>query len=156
MPTPTLVSLNFSHVQVLVADSPALQHQLAEPFSEVLRALLASGAYSHALAPSSTFGKNMLPRAAAMLGVQPLADIQQVNKGIQDAWSTQACDASIPIVVQRDPRMCGGGGGRQVTRGGDSRGGGASGSSAAGGTATDRYTADVCYDIEVTRVAVVC
>ena len=118
MPTPTLVSLNFSHVQVLVADSPALQHQLAEPFSEVLRALLASGAYSHALAPSSTFGKNMLPRAAAMLGVQPLADIQQVNKGIQDAWSTHACDASIPVVVQRDPRMCGGGGGRQVTRGG--------------------------------------
>lgn len=68
--------------KVLVADCPALEHQLAEPFSQVITALQGSAAagapYSHILAPSSTFGKNLLPRAAAMLGVQPLADILQV------------------------------------------------------------------------------
>lgn len=67
--------------QVLVADSPALQHQLAEPYSQVIQALAGGQqqtAFSHILAPSSTFGKNLLPRAAALLGVQPLADILQV------------------------------------------------------------------------------
>lgn len=67
-----------SVLQVLVADTEPLEHQLAEPYAQLLQALQQANSYSHILAPSSTFGKNLLPRAAALLDVQPVADIVQV------------------------------------------------------------------------------
>eukprot|EP00775_Hariotina_reticulata_P005473 gene5473-5708_t len=67
-----------SLLQVLVAGNPSLEHQLAEPYAAVLTAVQQAHNFSHILAPSSTFGKNMLPRAAALLDVQPVADVVQV------------------------------------------------------------------------------
>lgn len=64
--------------KVLVADTEPLEHQLAEPYAQLLQALQQANSYSHILAPSSTFGKNLLPRAAALLDVQPVADIVQM------------------------------------------------------------------------------
>eukprot|EP00879_Flechtneria_rotunda_P002079 GHRR01002258.1.p1 GENE.GHRR01002258.1~~GHRR01002258.1.p1 ORF type:complete len:354 (+),score=136.23 GHRR01002258.1:723-1784(+) len=64
--------------KVLVADTPQLEHQLAEPYSQLIAAVQKAQSFSHILAPSSTFGKNLLPRAAALLNVQPVADVTQV------------------------------------------------------------------------------
>jgi electron transfer flavoprotein alpha subunit len=61
--------------QVLVADSPTLAHQLAEPYAELLAALVRGGGFTHVVAPAGTFGKNLLPRAGALLGCQPAADV---------------------------------------------------------------------------------
>src|SRR3546814_6901298 len=51
--------------KVLVADDPALAHALPENLAPAIAAL-AEG-YGHLLAPASSFGKNVMPRVAALL-----------------------------------------------------------------------------------------
>src|ERR1700734_800296 len=63
--------------KVLVADSPALDHLLAEPTAALLIAL--APGYSHLLAATTAVGKNVLPRVAALLDVQPISDIAAVK-----------------------------------------------------------------------------
>jgi electron transfer flavoprotein alpha subunit len=62
--------------KVLVADDAAYAHGLAENFAPLLVALAPS--YSHVLAPTTTFGKNLMPRVAAMLDVMQISDISAV------------------------------------------------------------------------------
>jgi electron transfer flavoprotein alpha subunit len=62
--------------KVLVADDPALDHLLAEPTAALLVGL--APAYSHILAATTAVGKNVLPRVAALLDVQPISDIAEV------------------------------------------------------------------------------
>ena len=62
--------------KVKLADNEAYQHQLAENLSQLVVAL--APAYSHVLAPATTTGKDMLPRAAALLGVNLVGDIMAV------------------------------------------------------------------------------
>jgi electron transfer flavoprotein alpha subunit len=59
--------------KVFVADDHALAHQLAENVAPVILSL--APAYSHILACSTTSGKNILPRVAALLDVQQISDI---------------------------------------------------------------------------------
>ena len=65
--------------KVLVADNPALDHLMAEPTAALLLAL--APAYSHMLAATTAVGKNVMPRVAALLDVQPISDIA----GVEDA-----------------------------------------------------------------------
>ncbi|MDR3415033.1 MAG: FAD-binding protein [Nevskia sp.] len=62
--------------KVLVADAPALDHVLAEPTAALLIELAPS--YSHLLAATTAVGKNIMPRVAALLDVQPISDIADV------------------------------------------------------------------------------
>jgi electron transfer flavoprotein alpha subunit len=62
--------------KVLVAESAALDHLMAEPVAALLVALAPN--YSHILAATTAVGKNVLPRAAALLDVQPISDIAAV------------------------------------------------------------------------------
>ncbi|WP_295797657.1 FAD-binding protein [uncultured Microbulbifer sp.] len=63
--------------KVLAADNAAYEHQLAENVAKLVADLGKN--YSHVLAPATTTGKNMLPRAAALLDVQPISDIIAVE-----------------------------------------------------------------------------
>ena len=63
--------------KVLLAESPALEHALAEPLAALIVQL--APAYSHILAAATTTGKNALPRAAALLDVAQLSDIAGVE-----------------------------------------------------------------------------
>ncbi len=62
--------------KVLLADADAYQHGLAEPLAELVLSL-ASG-YDAIVAPSTTSGKNMLPRVAAKLDVMQISDVMKV------------------------------------------------------------------------------
>ncbi|MCB1556356.1 MAG: FAD-binding protein, partial [Alphaproteobacteria bacterium] len=64
--------------KVLHADDPAYTHALAENLAALL-VKVAGGEYSHILAPASFFGKNILPRAAALLDVQAISDVTGVE-----------------------------------------------------------------------------
>jgi len=62
--------------KVLLADAGAFAAQLAEDVAPLIVAL--APAYSHVLVAATTFGKNVLPRAAALLDVQQISDITAV------------------------------------------------------------------------------
>ncbi|OAL80180.1 FAD-binding protein [Acinetobacter terrae] len=63
--------------KVLLADNAAYAHQLAENVAKLV-AELGKG-YSHILAASTSNGKNVLPRAAALLDVSMITDIVAVE-----------------------------------------------------------------------------
>ncbi|MBB6254081.1 electron transfer flavoprotein subunit alpha/FixB family protein [Nitrospirillum iridis] len=65
--------------KVLVADAAELAHGLAENVAPLVVGLVKSGGYSHVLAPSTTFGKNVAPRVAALLDVAQISDITGVE-----------------------------------------------------------------------------
>src|SRR5436305_11739995 len=62
--------------KVLLVDGAAFEHQLAEPMAALIVALAPS--YQAILAASTTTGKNVLPRVAALLDVMQISDIVKV------------------------------------------------------------------------------
>ncbi|OIW08304.1 hypothetical protein TanjilG_02980 [Lupinus angustifolius] len=65
--------------QVLVADSDKFKNPLAEPWAKLVHLVHQSGGYSHIIAASSSFGKNVMPRAAALLNVSPITDVTRIS-----------------------------------------------------------------------------
>ena len=59
--------------KVLLADAPAYEHMMAEPTAALIVAL--SGPYETLMAAATTTGKNVMPRAAALLDVMQISDI---------------------------------------------------------------------------------
>jgi electron transfer flavoprotein alpha subunit len=62
--------------KVLVADSPAYEHAVAEPLAALIVSL--AGPYDAIVAPATTNGKNVLPRVAALLDVMQISEIVKV------------------------------------------------------------------------------
>ena len=62
--------------KVLHADAPAFEHGLAEAVAAQVVAL--AGAYSHLVFPATAAGKNVAPRAAALLDVAQVSDVTKV------------------------------------------------------------------------------
>jgi electron transfer flavoprotein alpha subunit len=62
--------------KVLLADDSSLDHGLAENVAPLLVKL--AERYTHVLAPATTFGKNVMPRVAALLDVMQISDISAV------------------------------------------------------------------------------
>jgi len=62
--------------KVKVADAPSYAHPMAENLAALVVSL-AEG-YTHVLAPATTFGKNFLPRVAALLDVAQISEIVAV------------------------------------------------------------------------------
>ena len=65
--------------KVLCADDARYANQLAEAMAPLVTGLAAN--YAAVLAPGDTFGKNILPRIAALLDVAQISDITEVVSG---------------------------------------------------------------------------
>ncbi|KAH0987093.1 hypothetical protein GBA52_014270 [Prunus armeniaca] len=65
--------------EVLVADSDEFSHPLAEPWAKLIHLVQRKGGYSHVITASGSFGKNILPRAAALLDVSPITDVIEIS-----------------------------------------------------------------------------
>jgi electron transfer flavoprotein alpha subunit len=63
--------------RVLVADADVYAHPLAETLASLVAGLAKN--HSHVLAPATTFGKNLMPRVAALLDVAQISDIVAVE-----------------------------------------------------------------------------
>ncbi|KAM7492682.1 hypothetical protein LguiA_035603 [Lonicera macranthoides] len=66
--------------QVLLADSERFTYPLAEPWAKLVHLVQLKGGYSHIIAASGSFGKNILPRAAALLDVSPVTDVTEISE----------------------------------------------------------------------------
>jgi electron transfer flavoprotein alpha subunit len=104
--------------KVLLADDAAYAHQLAEPMAALLATLAAD--YSALIGPATSTGKNVMPRAAALLDVMQISDIMRVvapdtferpiyaGNAIETVQST---DAKKVITVRTAAFQASGGGG---------------------------------------------
>ena len=62
--------------KVLLADDATYAHPLAESLAPLVVGL--APAHTHVVAPATTFGKNLMPRVAALLDVAQLSDISAI------------------------------------------------------------------------------
>ena len=61
--------------KVVVVDSPSLEHPMAEPFARAIASIVEQRGFELVCAASSTFAKDILPRAAALLGGAMASDV---------------------------------------------------------------------------------
>jgi electron transfer flavoprotein alpha subunit len=62
--------------RVLLCDDARFGHGLAEPLADLVAGI--GKAYTHLLAPATTFGKNLMPRVAALLDVAQISEVIEV------------------------------------------------------------------------------
>lgn len=85
---------------VIRIDAEHLEHPLAETWAPEVVAL--ATAYTHVLGPSTTFGKDLMPRSAALLGVNQLSDVMEVLDAHSFRRPIYAGNAIIDVRVPED------------------------------------------------------
>ena len=95
--------------KVLLADSAAHAHQLAENAAAQVVALTGARAYTHILAPATAYGKSVAPRVAALLDKAQISDIIKVIDAdtfqrpiyAGNAYATVKSSDSIKVITVR-------------------------------------------------------
>ncbi|HEU4529758.1 MAG TPA: electron transfer flavoprotein subunit alpha/FixB family protein [Steroidobacteraceae bacterium] len=83
--------------RVLRVDSPANEHALAATWAPQI-ASLAQG-FTHVFGPSTTFGKDLMPRVAALLDAPQLSDIMAVESATRFRRPVYAGNAILTVEV---------------------------------------------------------
>lgn len=91
--------------KVISVDAEHLAAPLAANLAPEIAALASD--YSHVLAPSTTFGKDVLPRVAALLGVNQVSDIMSVEGARQFKRPIYAGNAIVDVAVPNGAKVVG-------------------------------------------------
>ncbi len=83
--------------KVLVANNPANDHALAAVLAPQIAKVAES--YTHVFGPSTTFGKDVMPRVAALLGVSQASDIMHAESATRFQRPIYAGNALLTIDV---------------------------------------------------------
>jgi electron transfer flavoprotein alpha subunit len=65
--------------KVLVAKNESLDHSIAESHADLITEVQKSTKFSHIVSAHSQYGKNVFPRAAALLDVSPISDVIEID-----------------------------------------------------------------------------
>ena len=83
--------------RVLTIAADHLQPPLAVTWADEITSLAAD--YSHVLGPSTTFGKDLMPRVAALCGVNQISDVMEVLSPVSYRRPIYAGNAIIDVTV---------------------------------------------------------
>jgi electron transfer flavoprotein alpha subunit len=87
--------------KVLLCDAPQYEGLLAENLAALIVPLAAG--YTHLVAPATGFGKNLMPRVAALLDVQQISDISAVES--PDTFVRPIYAGNVLATVQSGDRI---------------------------------------------------
>jgi electron transfer flavoprotein alpha subunit len=88
---------------VVRVDRPENAHPLAATFAPQIVALAAD--YSHLLGPSNSFGKDLMPRVAALLGVPQVSDLMAVESAFKFRRPIYAGNAIITVEANASRKL---------------------------------------------------
>ena len=87
--------------RVRVADAPGFLHPLAAVLAPAIATLARD--YSHVFGPSTTFGKDLMPRLAALLDVPAVSDVMAVESPARFRRPIYAGNAIVTVEVDARP-----------------------------------------------------
>jgi electron transfer flavoprotein alpha subunit len=88
---------------VMRVDRPENAHPLAAIFAPQVAALAAE--YTHILGPSTSFGKDLLPRVAALLGVAQVSDLMAVEAAYRFRRPIYAGNAIVTVEADASHKL---------------------------------------------------
>jgi electron transfer flavoprotein alpha subunit len=88
---------------VMRVDRPENAHPLAAVFAPQVAALAAD--YTHILGPSTSFGKDLLPRVAALLGVAQVSDLMAVEAAYRFRRPIYAGNAIVTVEADASRKL---------------------------------------------------
>ena len=91
--------------RVLTLENPANAHMLAAVLAPQIAAL--AGSFSHILGPSTTFGKDLMPRVAALLDCAQISDIMAVEDAVRFRRPIYAGNAIVTVEVAAGAKVVG-------------------------------------------------
>ncbi len=93
--------------RVCTLSGAAYAHPLAATLAPAIQAVVGAGDYTHLLGPNTTYGKDLMPRAAALLGVAQITDIQAVHGAYRFERPIYAGNAIITVEAPSDQLVVG-------------------------------------------------
>ncbi len=90
--------------RVVMVANAANAHPLAAVYAPQVAAAAKNG-YSHVFAPSTTFGKDVMPRVAALLGVAQVSDIMKVVDAYTFQRPIYAGNAIVTVQAPQDQTL---------------------------------------------------